>query len=190
MSAQTPRPGEWWESNLIGGVVLRTETGWAWPTGEPLSHPGVVRPVGDGPVAYSADVVDRLRAELAESRKLAEAISDDREREFEAKIKAYADRRPTLDELVRDEPWRVLREVDKLIRGHWNFDGNDSERLLALADEFERDHAERSRRDRLIERVSQAIASDDPDAEYVPSDAERIAEIAVDAVLAEAGDPQ
>ncbi len=63
---------------------------------------------------------------------------------------------PTLDEIAEREPWRVLRAVDAMIRGHWNFDGHDSGRLLALADEMEREHGETAKRDRLIGKLESA----------------------------------
>lgn len=195
MTARTPQPGEWWESNLIGGVVLRTETGWAWPNGEPLSHPGVVRPVGDGPVAYSADVVDRLRAELAESRKLArelhaaEAERDAalaRVEELDAELATEREkvRFPGLVDVARDEPWRVLRAAADVMHpeglgtGLWT---HEERTLRTEADRLERECAEKARRDRLID-----VAMDAADGLH-----DRVAFGAVvDAVLAEAGDPQ
>ena len=66
-----------------------------------------------------------------------------------------------LDDIIEREPWRIVRAAEKLIRGHWNFDGMDSVRLTALADELEEDAAKAGRVAALIERAAQAMASAD-----------------------------
>ncbi|WP_448222419.1 hypothetical protein [Gordonia iterans] len=138
----SPRPGEIWryECPMIGdrvGVV--GAAGRATMIDGDNNIPRDARPVDL--IGYRAWCVDLLRSEL-------EAGRDD---PIDWNATCF------LNEIAEREPWRVLREVDKLIRGHWNFDGNDSGRLLALADEFEREHAEKAKRDRLIEEAEATL---------------------------------
>lgn len=101
--------------------------------------------------------VDRLSRALDEAHNLAASAVEDRDfalAERDELREQVAVLRAERDELSEREPWWVLREADLLIRGHWNFDGNDSVRLLALADDLE--HAEATERDALIETLESA----------------------------------
>lgn len=139
---RTPRPGDIWRYTIpaVGdrvGVV--GATGRATMIDGDNNIPRDARPVEL--IGYRAWCVDLLRSEL-------EAGRDD---PIDWNATCF------LNEIAEREPWRVLREVDKLIRGHWNFDGNDSGRLMALADELEREHCEAAKRDRLVEKLADIL---------------------------------
>ena len=207
MTARTPQPGEWWWTNLRGGLAQLTEKGWAWPGGELIDPAVSVSPVGVVPVAYSAAVVDKLRAEVSSERVLTrsylaqtesvlnqcDALRVERDaaharaEDFEAELDAERQkvRFPGLADIARDEPWRVLRAAASAYERENGLPDDSTNGVAAIlrmvAQDLEREHAEKSRRDRLID-----VAMDAADGLH-----NRVAFGAVvDAVLAEAGDVQ
>lgn len=166
-SKSKPQPGQLWRTHMIGGVAVKTREGWTWLDGEPITVP--VRALGDGPVGYSVEYVERLRAEQCDGL----CVEVERERDeavarAEAAKVALADARaeveaerektrfPGLDDIARDEPWWVLRaavQAAGLDGPQAAYEAGIAKQLNATADRLEREHAEAAKRDRLIEKA-------------------------------------
>ena len=155
MSEQcTPRPGEIWryECPMIGDRV-----GVVGATGRATMIDGDNRiPVDARPVeliGYTAGFV-ALRGFGPEgdwsklSRELHAA-------EAELAVEREKVRSPGLVDVARDEPWRVLRAAADLARRVGQ--PHDANVLVRLADEYEREHAEKAKRDRLIEEAEATL---------------------------------
>ena len=200
----SPRPGEIWryECPLIGdrvGVV--GATGRATVIDGDNAIPKTARPVEL--IGYTAGYVE-LRgfglegdwSKLSRELHAAEALADRRAQQrdvararaekAEAELKAEREtvRAPGLDDIARDEPWRVLRAAASLMGegAQWS-----AQLLRVYADRLEREHAKKSRRGQLIEKAREAFKAESG-IDTTPVDG--WVEAVVDAVLAEAGDPQ
>lgn len=220
MTARAPQPGELWWTDRRGGLAVKTESGWAWPDGEPINPCVVVSPVGDGPVAYSAAVVDKLRAEVSSERALTksyraqtEAVLNQcntlraerdaavaratdfedldaaiaRAEKAEAELAAEREkvRFPGLDDITRVEPWRVLRAAAE-VAGRIEGEIPTFNSVTILADRLEREAAEKSKRDQLIDvGVEAAVNAIHPLGKATDTTRKAVAAV-VDAVLAEA----
>ncbi len=194
MTDLDPKPGELWETDSpnAAAVAEKRADGWYWPDGERCR----LDPALGDHVGYTREYVEKLEVELSSARVLADSYQQQRDATLN-RVASAAARANMLEESLRlaraerDEaaadprPWETLRAADILIRGHWNFDGHDSGRLLELADELEREAAEKAKRDRLILEAMQAIG-DVSQGTLSLELATEYATAAVDAVLAEA----
>ncbi|GAA3962849.1 hypothetical protein [Gordonia caeni] len=179
----TPKPGEIWITDGADEPVEYRTDGWYWViTGNRCfrqDRTPIRRLVG-----YTVEHVERLREVLrdlhADVLTEARVERDEAIARAEAAEVALADAAcPTLDDIAEHEPWWVLRAAADLAGHACDFDCRPAA-LRALADELEREHAEKVERDRLVVRATEVYSA--------TMGHETALAAVVDAVLAEAVD--